>query len=663
MQRTSFPLKPLAAALAAAWAGVAAAQSTTTRATGVSGDGSTVVGYISTASGGQAYKWTESGGLVTLGIPGNSAARGVSNNGSVIVGTSYGSPLRAFVWNNGSISYITVDGSDVYGNAVSSNGSVVVGGVYNSGSNTGYAYRWTSSGGLENLGKLTGDAEAVATAVNSNGSVVVGTSYGTYGANPKAFRWTSSGMTGLGNLTGKTKSEATGVSGDGSIVVGSSYSNDDKSDALAFRWTSSGMTSLNTLGGSASWANAISADGNVIVGDSYDSSNQLRGFRWASNSMQSITDWLASAGVTVGSGIVPRTANATNADGCVVVGELDNGEAYVARAGCSSGSNKITAINGGGSGLISVQQISNTLTQAAANVGITLQSVGVVLHGAHSRPLSRRVEAGKHAFWVAGDLGRDEHGERDGNLGLAEVGLGRNFGPLQVNAALGHTWSKFAQPLDSHIKHEGSFLFAEGLLPLSGGKDDGLWAVLMGYHHWGDAKIRRGYLNAGLPDHSTGQPGVRSWAVSLGLEWQNLVKSADFSLSPYANLTHTRAKVDAYTETGGAWPAAFAGRSESTNDLRIGANAVKTLGAAKLLGTLEATHRFEDRAAAATATILGPGGFTVTVPGQSYERTWLRAGLGIEGKLGGGQGSLMLNATSRGEMPSYWLAASWRMAF
>lgn len=49
---------------------------------------------------------------------------------------------------------------------------------------------------------------------------------------------------------------------------------------------------------------------------------------------------------------------------------------------------------------------------------------------------------GKNAFWLAGDWGRDDHGARDGDLGLAEVGLGRNFGPVQVNVSLGQTWGQ-----------------------------------------------------------------------------------------------------------------------------------------------------------------------------------------------------------------------------
>ena len=687
--RSPFQKNPLALALGLALtAGAAHAELAslgvlpgyiTSTARGVSDDGQVVVGYSSAMSG-RAFRWTDGSGMTTLsGLPaGNSAAFGVSADGSVIVGTRYGSPTQAFVWSSGGVTNISLSGASVYGNDVSSDGAVVVGGVWDG--STGYAYRWTSSGGIQNLGTLSGHTEATASATNSDGSVVVGTSYGSSGSVARAFRWTSSGgMQDLGTLSGLSKSYANDVSGDGSIVVGYSCSG-CYTDVRAFKWTSSGMVDLGTLGGSQAAAYGISRDGNVIVGQSYLADNTTtRAFRWQGGSMQSVEDWLSANGVSVASGLATKVAYATNADGSVVVGDLQDGTAFIARitsgsggsgsggsgsgGSGSGGSGSSSSGSGGGSGLITYQDIWNSLMQAAAQAGVALQQAGVILHGAHSRPLSRSVDANKNAFWVAGDLGRDEHGPRDGGFGLAEVGVGRNFGPLQVNVAAGNAWSDIDLPLGSRIEQSGPYLYAEGLIPLSTRDGEGLWAVLSGYHHWGDADIRRGYLNAGLPDHSTGNTDARAWAVSARLEWHNLLKAGDLTASPYADLSHMRVRTDAYTETGGGFPAAVNARSENVTDLRLGLNLSKPLGQANLIATLEAVHRFDDHASGATATILGPGGFTATVAGQAYKQNWLRAGVGIEGKVGAGIGSLMLNATSAGEMPSYWLAANWRVAF
>ena len=72
-------------------------------ADGVSADGSAVVGQGSSTSGDEAFRWTDSGGMVGLGdLAGgsfNSRAYGVSADGSAVVGRgSSASGTEAFVW-------------------------------------------------------------------------------------------------------------------------------------------------------------------------------------------------------------------------------------------------------------------------------------------------------------------------------------------------------------------------------------------------------------------------------------------------------------------------------------------------------------------------------------------------------------------------------------
>src|SRR5262245_5955624 len=81
---------------------------------------------------------------------------------------------------------------------VSADGSVVVG---DSQSAAGYeAFRWTRSGGIVGLGDLAGGAySSVANDVSGDGSVVVGN--GTSSVSSHAFRWAAqTGMTTIGQL-------------------------------------------------------------------------------------------------------------------------------------------------------------------------------------------------------------------------------------------------------------------------------------------------------------------------------------------------------------------------------------------------------------------------------------------------------------------------------
>jgi probable HAF family extracellular repeat protein len=163
-------------------------------------------------------------------------------------------------------------GSEAYG--VSLDGSVVVGSIqYKHGYQT--AFRWSSQGGLVELGALPGDSASIAYAVSADGSVVVGRSGAHSG---EAFRWTQEvGMVGLGSLPGGSRySCAFAISADGSIVVGQSHG---EFGSEAFIWDAAhGMRSIRQLLMSeGNWdaslrkwklrlATAVSRDGSTIVG-------------------------------------------------------------------------------------------------------------------------------------------------------------------------------------------------------------------------------------------------------------------------------------------------------------------------------------------------------------------------------------------------------------
>lgn len=620
-------------------------------ATAVSADGTVVVGG-STAAGStyRAFRWTSGGGLVDLGTlgGGDSEAWGVSANGTVVIGNASN---RAFRWTSGSgmVDLNTLGGSRSNALGVSGNGSVVVGWADLAGDTNYHAFRWTSSG-MEDLGTL-GGAHSFAQATSADGSVVVGGAYvgGTY----HAFRWVS-GATGgtagnpqmydLGTLGGTT-SRANGVSADGSVVVGWSYTT-GMAAYRAFLWTSGdGMVDLGTLGGSNSEANGVSADGNVVVGAALNSSGVNRAFRWVGGNMQSVDDWLRSAGVSVPVDIT-RRAHATNADGSVVVGMLANNHAFVAR---------VASV---GSGLVTLQDVQQSLLGTASGGSTALSSGSLLINGAHGRPLARRVAPGRKTFWLAGDWGRDDHGSRSGDLGLAEVGFGKNFGAAQVNVSLGQTWARQNLVLNGHAKTDGIYLLAEALIPVSGR----LWATFGGYGHWGESDLKRGYLNTGVQTASKGSPDVNTWGLRARLDWENAASFAGFGVTPYADLSWSKSHLDGYTEIGGGFPARFQSRTEKATEMRLGLSAARPLGnGLNLVGTFEATHRFEKNGARTSGQVIGLFGFDLE--GQRNQRDWLHAGIGLEGKFGSGVGSLSFNATTKGETPNYWLAANWQVAY
>ena len=323
-------------------------------------------------------------------------------------------------------------------------------------------------------------------------------------------------------------------------------------------------------------------------------------------------------------------------------------------------------LNGFDLGIISAPVITlldatQSITATATAGGLVISSISTVLNGAHSRPLSRLVAKGEKTGWVAGDLGVDHHDSRNGDLGLAEVGFGYHFGRVQMNIALGKTWSDQDTLQGGSIDADGKFVMVEGIIPVT--RFDGLHATITGYGHWGDVDVKRGYLNAGLPDFSTASPDSRTWGLRARLDWQNALSwnSADFT--PYLGLSFSDSHLDSFTETGGAFPARFDSRDEEVTEFRVGANSEYPLfnNRAKLLGNLEVAHRFDDQGSQTSGELIGLFGFDL--PGQDYDQDWVKAGIGIEGELGKGKASLMLNGTTEGEMPSAWAAFSYQVAF
>lgn len=539
----------------------------------------------------------------------------------------------------------TLGGTSSGATAVSADGKVVVGqadtpiGSY-------HATRWSGSA-IPDLGTL-GGRNSSATAVSADGSVVVGNSDITSNAASHAFRWTQSvGMADLGTLGGGPSS-ANAVSADGSVVVGDADTTFFKGVYHAFRWTQTGgMADLGTLGGMYSYANAVSADGRVVVGYA-DTGNAQRAFRWTQASgMQSVEQWLAANGVTVAPELATRSATAASADGSVVVGQLANSNAFVARVAPLAG-------------LIDVADFNRTLQGAGY---IPVQAIGqadLVLNGLSGNPLRGLPAAGRFNTWVTGDWGRQKNTAGDGDVGAGEVGLAYGVNEaIRIKVAVGRTYNNQSLAYDGEATLTGTYVVPEIVAAIP---DSSLFVTATGYYNAGDADIQRGYRNAGTPVKSVGSPDSTTSALRLRLDWLNAVQAGDLRLTPYGSVSRYRGRIDGYTETGGGFPVRWDGRTEYSTLGRLGADAAYVLGESwMLLGKLEYVHRFGSQSTGASGTILGLGNFTTD--GLNYKENWGRANIGVEGKVGPGVAAVILNATTETNGPSYWAYASYRYDF
>lgn len=217
------------------------------RVYGVSGDGSTIVGYQSNSG---AFRWTKADGIVPIGF---FYASGIDTIGGTIVGYDY-TLADAVRWTEATGVVGLGAGSGSSANGISPDGSTIVGIVGSKG-----AFRWTEMDGLQMLGASI-SVSSYANAASNGGMVIVGAS------DNAAFRWTKEdGLKSLGTLPGDIDAVATDVSADGSVVVGYS-TNGDTYNVRAFRWTEAdGMVDISD-GSTYSSAAAVSADGTLSVG-------------------------------------------------------------------------------------------------------------------------------------------------------------------------------------------------------------------------------------------------------------------------------------------------------------------------------------------------------------------------------------------------------------
>jgi hypothetical protein len=303
----------------------------------------------------------------------------------------------------------------------------------------------------------------------------------------------------------------------------------------------------------------------------------------------------------------------------------------------------------------------SSLMSTNAAIDSALSTTSLLVNGAHSRPMSRRVAKGEKTFWVSGDWGNDDHDSRDGSTGLAEMGFGYNFGPAQINLSLGKTWADQDLIHGGEVDVDGGYLMVESILPVS--EEQGLYATLGAYNHWGDVDIRRRYTVGEDTETSTASTDTRTWGLRARLDWENAFSFKSARFSPYTDALYTKTKLDSYTEKSGSFPAHFDSREDDVTELRIGINGAVPIRktAFEFIANIEGVRRFDDEGDGASGEVVGL--FSFDLEEGDYDQNWLKGGVGVEGQLGKGKVSLMLNGTTEGEAPSSWVAASYQVVF
>ena len=256
-------------------------------ATGVSYDGSVIVGGMSGQFPDVGFRWTADEGALPLHPFSlefwSSFAWDVSADGGTIVGVANTLDIFTegvpFIWTpDDGMRLLSVAGTGYpYGSAmrVSGDGRIVVGHLMRTHSNSREAFYWSSQSGLVKLGGLYPSLpNSMALGTSHDGSVIVGQSSSLNGF--QAYRWTEAqGMQSLWQALGRPRSStAFSTSADGSVIIGKFSTEVDSSlfvldDQLGMRTLETILSNdfgVDLTGWNLIEAIDISADGTTIVG-------------------------------------------------------------------------------------------------------------------------------------------------------------------------------------------------------------------------------------------------------------------------------------------------------------------------------------------------------------------------------------------------------------
>ena len=178
-----------------------------------------------------------------------------------------------------------------------------------------HAFSWTKSGGIKDLGTLSGATVSGAIGINDSGTVVGYSNVkGQLATNFAAVQWSSTGaITKLGTLSGGSSSAAFEINSAGE-VAGDSFLSNGLVDATS--WTSQKIKNLGRLSTAIFTAGLSINDNGYIVGESvfgYGPPFTSHAFLWNGSTMKDLGT--LSGGIT-------SMANAINTSG-VIVGQSD----------------------------------------------------------------------------------------------------------------------------------------------------------------------------------------------------------------------------------------------------------------------------------------------------------------------------------------------------
>ncbi len=293
--------------------------------------------------------------------------------------------------------------------------------------------------------------------------------------------------------------------------------------------------------------------------------------------------------------------------------------------------------------------------------------------GAHHRTLldnGLAVSVGKgFGVWATADAARYKFPDSstslsgDSRTSLGEIGFYKDFTPdagvIRAGLGVGELRNKQSLTLDGKVKNDGQYVIGEVDHVFS----PYLQGSVTAYYGSFDTNITRTYTTSYGRDTSTGKTKTKVNAVRLRADFTSSRPAGGIGFTPYLVYTWSRTKVDAYTETGGAFPVSYNSGSKDNSTFRAGLDMKKDLGSAnRLIVNAQLVHSTDGSTPTISGSISGVGAYSVS--GADVPSTWGRLTADIDHRFSDKSvATVGINASSRGLDPSYGVTVSYRRAF
>lgn len=305
-------------------------------------DGRTVTGYTRDENFVErGFTWTRGAGMdewgARVGIPVSTNPTGISSDGSTIVGRRLDSSTNsytAFRYSNGTYQTLGASPPGFGANSafgVSGDSSVIVGSISQNGAFS-TAMRWTAGTGMQSMGVANGGLAGWFTGISRDGSTAIGISTGS-ASGFDAYTWTQSGGWRMlpvpGGIGTQYDARPQFVSSNGTLVVG--YASRVSDPSIAILWQNGVPTNLGNFG--PRWdmfAGGISDDGRVIAGSGTDrDTGRSSPVIWLEGSGPiNFEEYMRSLGYALPPGWVMRGIGDISSDGRTILGLAQNGSFY-----------------------------------------------------------------------------------------------------------------------------------------------------------------------------------------------------------------------------------------------------------------------------------------------------------------------------------------------